>query len=79
MLVTSNNLALVRRYYGVTAARLAGMLDVHPSFISQIEIGHRPLPEGLALKIEQELGLTSERIAKINALSNELNQKTEKR
>lgn len=39
-------------------ARLAEILGVHPSFISQLVNGHRKLPWRLCHRIESQLGIS---------------------
>lgn len=64
-MVTEKNLQLIRRYYGVSAKRLADMIGTTPQFISLIETGERPLPSERARQIERILGITPERFALI--------------
>lgn len=64
-MVTGNNLQLIRRYYGVSACRLAELIGTSPQFISLVETGERPLPPERARQIESILGLTPERFTQI--------------
>lgn len=74
-MITADNLSTVRRYAGVTARRLADMINVTPSFICKIESGECPLPSDRAIQIQTVLGLDAEKLLLIEETCKKLKER----
>lgn len=73
-MITADNLSTVRRYAGVTARRLAEMIQVTPSYICKIESGVAPLPHDRARQIQSALGLDAEKLRLIEETCKKLRE-----
>ncbi|MFD2332260.1 XRE family transcriptional regulator [Cohnella sp. GCM10020058] len=67
-IVNGDNLGKIRMFYRLSCDEIGALMDVSGRFVSYVERGERILPEYRAMRLEDELGLTPEKLTRILAI-----------